>query len=110
MKESNETPGDDIVNLVLASKEIQVLQDDSILQSLAAYLNHLILTDFEALVQLLYRIDVSEEKLKKLLRDNPEMDAGLMIAALIIERQKEKIISRSQNNNPYTGDNTAELW
>jgi hypothetical protein len=37
-------------------------------------------------VQLLYRIDVSEEKLKYILQLNPNEDAAKLIAAVIIER------------------------
>ena len=37
-------------------------------------------------MQLLYRIDVSEAKLKKVLHENPNEDAAGLIADLIIER------------------------
>ena len=37
-------------------------------------------------MQLLYRIDVSEEKLKYILQLNPNEDAAKLIAAVIIER------------------------
>ena len=37
-------------------------------------------------MQLLYRIDVSEEKLKSILQLNPNEDAAKLIAAVIIER------------------------
>jgi hypothetical protein len=42
----------------------------------------------------LYRIDVSEPKLKKLLHANPKTDASVIIADLLIERQAEKIKTR----------------
>jgi hypothetical protein len=48
------------------------------------------------LVNLLYRIDVSEKNLKELLAKNPKQDAGDIIAMLIIERQLQKIKSRQQ--------------
>ena len=51
----------------------------------------MILTNFESLVQLLYRIDVSEMKLKSILKEQPNEDAGKIIALLIIERQIKKI-------------------
>ena len=65
-------------------------------EKLAAYINHLIQADFEKLVSLLYRIDVSENKLKYLLNENPGEDAGKIIAGLIIERQMQKIKFRRQ--------------
>lgn len=64
--------------------------------ALAVYINELILHQFNRLVQLLYRIDVSESKLKLLLKEHPEQDAGLLIARLIIERQLKKMETRKQ--------------
>lgn len=61
---------------------------------LSAYLNHLIITDFERLVRILYRIDVNENKLKYLLRENKGEGSGDLIADLIIERQLQKIKTR----------------
>ena len=63
---------------------------------LAAYLNDLINQDFEKLVQLLYRLDVSEKKLKALLSQNNQADAGRIIADLIIERQLQKVELRKK--------------
>ena len=53
---------------------------------LIAFINDCIQHDFNKLVQLLYRIDVSEEKLKYILQLNPNEDAAKIIAAVIIER------------------------
>jgi hypothetical protein len=61
---------------------------------LAARINTMITADFNRLVSLLYRIDVSETKLKQLLRENSGVDAGGIIARLILERQWQKIETR----------------
>ena len=66
-------------------------------RKLSAYINYLIQSDFEKLVSLLYRIDISESKLKYLLRENKGEDAGNTIAELIIERQLQKIESRKKS-------------
>lgn len=63
-------------------------------QKLASYINDFIVHDFEKLVQLLYRVDVSEQKLKQLLKENSGEDAGVIIAQLIIEREEQKLKSR----------------
>jgi hypothetical protein len=63
---------------------------ESLKNQLARYLNHLLLHDFGALVQLLYTIDVPEQKLKTALQQNQETDAGLLMAELIIQRQEQK--------------------
>ena len=65
-------------------------------QRLKEEITHLIQNDFQKLVSILYRIDVNERKLKYLLQENVGADAAVIIADLIIERQLEKIKSRSQ--------------
>lgn len=63
---------------------------ESLKKQLAVYLNELVLHDFPALVQLLYRVDVAEKKVKAVLQENPAEDAGSLIADLLIRRQLEK--------------------
>ena len=63
-------------------------------EKLLQHINNLILHDFQKLVSLLYRIDINEEKLKYLLKENADKDAASIIADLIIERQMQKIKSR----------------
>ena len=70
---------------------------EEIRHSLAAYVNSLINENFEKLIFILYRVDVSESRLRNLLRDRPVEDAGLFIADLIIERQLQKIKSRQEH-------------
>ncbi|MEY4050943.1 MAG: hypothetical protein RL262_1777 [Bacteroidota bacterium] len=53
---------------------------------LETMINDLIKEDFSKLVQLLYRIDVSEAKLKNVLKEHPNEDAGKLIAQIVIER------------------------
>jgi hypothetical protein len=77
---------------------------------LSAYINNLIKIDFDKLITYLYRIDVNEQKLKALLQLNPDEDAGNIIAALIIERQQQKIKTRelfNQQGNNFDGE---EKW
>lgn len=65
-------------------------------EELSNEINQLIVHDFTALVQILYRLDVSEAKLKMVLSQNPKEDAGRLIAALIIERLKKREEVRKQ--------------
>ena len=83
---------------------------DELQTRLSAYVNELIQNDFQHLITLLYRIDVSEPKLKKLLEHNPQEEAGKIIAALIIERQLQKIESRKHFNNPDDNVTDEEKW
>lgn len=73
-------------------------------EQLSVFINNLIEKDFSRLVQLLYRLDVSEDKLKTVLLENPTGDAGSMIAILIMERiaqqQTAKKMFTQQGNIP----------
>ena len=83
---------------------------DELQIQLSNYVNQLIQTDFQKLITLLYRIDVSEPKLKQLLQQNPEVEAGKIIAALIIERQLQKIKTRRQFNQQDDNFTEEEKW
>ena len=63
---------------------------------LAARINQMIQADFSGLVNLLYRLDVSEARIKAVLNGQPGTDAGILIAGLMVERQMEKIKTRQQ--------------
>ena len=77
---------------------------------LARRINQLIENDFTQLLQILYRIDVSEQKLRSLLKQNTGTDAGRIIAVLIIERQLEKLRSRQQFRRDDDKINEEEKW
>ena len=81
---------------------------DELKDLLAGHINHLVKNDFDKLIAYLYRIDVSEQKLKLMLQQFPQEDAGNIIASLIIERQEQKIKLRNQNK-PGTGTDIPEM-
>src|SRR5687768_7340636 len=96
------------------SKELGIILNERDLafgkQLLAERINELVNADFQKLVSILYRMDVSESKLKQLLTDNHGTDAGLIIADLMIERQDEKIKSRQQFSKRDENINDDEKW
>ena len=63
---------------------------------LADAINYLAQHDFNALVQLLYRRDVSESTLREILDLDKSRDAGSIIAELLIEREEQKAESRKR--------------
>ncbi len=76
-------------------------------------INYLIVHDFEKLVSILYRMDVSEKKIQVLLANFPETDAAEIILKLMEEREAEKKISREQFKQKDTGDgqeSDLEKW
>ena len=72
---------------------------DELRNLLSGHIHQLINNNFNKLVSILYRIDVSEVKLRQLLHDNPAEDAGKIIAELIIDRQLQKLKSRRESGN-----------
>lgn len=76
-------------------------------QQLERYINYLVQHDFGRLVQLLYIVDVDEQKLKSILLQQPGQDAAQIIAGLIISRQEEKARSRQFHT---AAPDTEERW
>jgi hypothetical protein len=82
---------------------------DALEALLAERVNIMINRDFSALVQLLYRIDINESRLRLLLQENQGSDAGLLIARLILERQWQKILTRREYSRQDTPDD-EDRW
>jgi hypothetical protein len=83
-----------LLNQVIHSQAAEVLQTPDLRAKLATAINELIVHDFDSLIQILYRMDVSEIKLKAMLQQHASEDAAGIIADLILERQEQKIASR----------------
>lgn len=84
-------------------------KQQSLKKQLAVYLNDLLLHDFPQLVQVLYRVDVPEKKIKTVLQQHPSTDAGELLADLLLQRQAEKKASRHRfQSPPDTSD--EERW
>ena len=92
------------------TSSIQSASFDKIRLKLISLINELINKDFDALVQLLYRIDVSEKKIRAVLDQNMETDSAGILADLIIERQLQKIESRKHFSNRSSPESDEEKW
>ena len=103
---------DEAINEVAAEMGIVLPENNFSLnrQLLADKINDLLKTGLQKLISILYRLDINETKLRKLLHDNPETDAGVLIADLIIERQVQKIESRRQFNQRDNDIDENEKW
>jgi hypothetical protein len=84
------------------------LSEEEALALLAEKFNVLIRSDLNALIQFLYRMDVSETRLRTLLKTQTDEDTGLLIARLVLERLQQKILTRRQFQNPSESD--EERW
>jgi hypothetical protein len=79
-------------------------------QLLIDRVNELIIKDFEKLVSILYRIDVSEAKINTLLKEFPATDAAETIVNLMLEREAEKVKTREQFKRRDDDFNEEEKW
>ena len=100
------------IQLELNKYDLQITTSysfDQLLENLSVYINHLITNNFNLLISLLYQLDISEEKLQTLLKQNQQEQAGKLIAQLIIERQLKVIKTRKtfKGNNDIPED---EKW
>ncbi len=73
---------------------------ETLTQTLSVYINNLLLHDFNKLIHILYRVDISEGNLKKILKDNHDTDSSIVIAELIIKRQLEKGLQKNKHKFP----------
>ena len=99
----------EILNIVNESFHLETTESNFI-SSLTEKINYLIVHDFNKLIYILYRADINEEKLNKLLAENKKENAGKIIAALFIQRQLEKIKSREENNLNNNTMSEEERW
>lgn len=83
---------------------------DQLESLLAEKLARMINTDFQQFVLLLYKIDVAESKVRQVLADDTTEGVYRKIAALLIERQQQKIISRKTFTRPINDDDIEERW
>jgi hypothetical protein len=79
-------------------------------QKLSGFIEHLINSDFDRLVQILYKTDVNETELKKMLQTESGENAAAIITKLIIKRELQKIESRKKYSNQNDADDDDERW
>lgn len=85
----------------------EIKSEEALLNLLSSYVQELINKDFDHLLYLLYKIDVGEKKVKAaILKTDPE-NANIVIAKMILEREKQKIKSRKKYK---TNDNTEWIF
>ena len=79
-------------NLEIPGSEVSTAEDFQ--QMLTEVIRHLLDSDFERLLNGLYRIDVDEEKVKRAMASGEGVAA--QIASLIIKREMQKVLSREK--------------
>ncbi len=99
----------DITELMSEANEL-VVRSPEWYNRLKEDVEHLINFEFDRLLQLLYRVDVSESKLRTMLAEMPATDASVIITNLLLERQLEKIKSRKNFSSATKPPNEEEAW
>lgn len=92
------------------NRMVELRSKEDILQWLTEYIDYLISNDFDALLLLLYRIDVSEQKVRSMLAVNKGENSARTIADLILERQIQKLYWRNKFKNSPTHIDDEERW
>jgi hypothetical protein len=85
-------------------------QKADIRQMLIDRINDMIVNDFTSLTYLLYRVDVNEKQLRRLLEENKETFAAAIIADLVIRRQLEKKAAREKYKRDKNNIPDDERW
>ncbi len=98
------------LNNTLAMELPEKISLEDMHSKLAVHINQLIKDNFEALVTLLYKIDIDEGKLKLQLAHNPTENAGNMIATLIMERLQQKAAFKKQFSKKPSSSDNEEKW
>jgi hypothetical protein len=96
--------------LIELCNNVTAQNNQQLLNKITDVINHLITSDFEKLISILYRLDISEAKLKYLLQLHTNENAGAIIAELIVERQLQKIKSRAQHKTDNNDIAEADKW
>lgn len=95
---------------LLEEKEILFSSFEAFRKFIIEKINYWILNDFDHLMFILYRIDVHEDKVRRLLKEHQNENAAEIIADLIIERQHQKIESRKLFRFTTENVDEDELW
>ncbi len=73
--------------------------DERLVVFLEREISRLLDRDFAGLLNALYRIDIPEHKVKEMLAD-PSENISRLIAQAVLEREKQKAITRAQYRQP----------
>jgi hypothetical protein len=100
----------EILNNQLDTNFPETIPKQLLVEKLSIFIDDLIQNNFQKLVAILYKIDVSEKKLKQLLQESEGVNAAGIISTLIIERQQQKIESRKKFSPRPGNDEEEEKW
>ena len=83
-------------------------EEKALIEVLASRISELLDSNPDLLFSTLYRLDVSERKINEVL-DDKAFEAPLGLAHLIIDRQREKLLTRERFRNQGSADWSDDL-
>lgn len=93
----------------LIFEQVDYLESE-LIDLLAEEIFKLMQQNLEQLFSILYRLDINEQKVHVALAPNAKAPANLVIARLIIEREKQKAESRLRYRNEERKDDEVSPW
>lgn len=95
---------DEIKQMLQLHFEIELKNTEK--QAIIDYIDHLIANNFQQLINVLYKIDISENKIKLALQQQQNRKTAEVLVEMILERLQEKAESRkaTKTNNFISED------
>lgn len=94
----------DIIPKEFQPEQWETLDEDALFEMILTRVNELLETDVDLLLSYLYRLDVEEYKISNALSMNALLPANEGIARLILERQKQRMITKKKfKQDPIKG-------
>ncbi len=87
-------------DLQLEESEEDMLSEEELLQWLANQIAYLMEYRLEFLMSLMYRLDVSEVKVREAISCTQEKATNMILAELILNRQKERLFTKQHFKQP----------
>ena len=85
--------------------------DEEILNYIESKVQSLIDTDFQGLLQMLYRLDVNEKDLKENIEKSKPEKVSRLIAEMILKREKQRINTKAKYRQfKSDNDDDEERW
>ncbi len=72
---------------------------DLLVKKLAFVINDLLDHDMGKLLNILYKIDVNEQRVTKIISEESPENIGHEIALLVVKREKQKVLTREKYRN-----------
>ena len=94
----------------LDTAKIEDSPENEAFDFLANHIEHLMQSNKDFLLSLMYRLDISESKINAVLHPLAPLPPHEGIAHLIINRQKERILTKKKYKRAQNLDPDVEVW